>query len=183
MKRLALLAVSVLMLSGCASVISEQSRKLVDPNIQFGQLREKPDAYVGKYVMVGGRIVTVKNTKEGGVLEVVQFHLDSSGMPQATDQTGGRFLATSTDFLDNAVFKPGRLITLVGEVKGKKTMPLDQIEYTYPVIAMREYYLWTETDYDRDYFYPPLPYYDPYYFGYGAPYWMRPYEPVPPRWR
>jgi outer membrane lipoprotein len=38
------------------------------------------------------------------------------------------------------------MITLVGEVKGQKTMRLDNVEYIYPLLAVREVYLWRPED-------------------------------------
>lgn len=67
----------------------------------------------------------------------------------------------------------------MGEVKGHKVMPLDQIEYSYPVIAVRELYLWQEQE---KYGYPyPYPYYYPYN---PNDYWWRsrPFRPGPFWW-
>ncbi len=172
----------MLVLSGCAHAISDEGHRLVDPAITFSRLRENPDAQLGKYVLVGGSIAGVKNSKEGAQLEIVQADLDSSDAPTNIYHSDGRFLATSPALLDPFIYKPGRLVTIVGEVKGQRTMPLDEVEYTYPVIAIREIYLWKE--YAVEYGYPyPLPSiyynYDPYYWGYApGSYWYRPMGPV-----
>lgn len=174
-------------LTGCAHVISDQSRLLVDPTVSYAMLREKPDSFVGKYVLVGGVIAGVKNTGSGSQLEVMQVALDETGMPENTFRSEGRFLAVSESFLDAMIFKPGRLVTLVGEVKGKKTMPLDEVDYTYPLVAIREIHVWKSYDYEKGYPYPAPPppyyYYDPYYYGYWpGPYWYRPLGPAYRRW-
>ena len=161
--------------AGCAHVISEESLRLVDRSLSFVQLKENPDRYVGSYALLGGAIASVSNTKQMGQLEVVQFQLDSDNMPAGSYNSGGRFLAQTDGFLDPLVYKPGRLVTIVGEVKGHKTMPLDQIEYDYPIIAIREIYLWRPVDV-RSY---PYPYYYPYY---PYDYWWHPYGPWSPWW-
>ncbi|KAF0219789.1 MAG: outer membrane [Geobacteraceae bacterium] len=166
---------AMLLMSGCAHVISDQSMGLVDRTIAFGSLRENPEAFIGKYVLLGGSIVSTKNTNEGGELEVVQLPLDSSGSPEDSYNSGGRFLAVGSGFLDPAIYKQGRMVTVVGEVKGKRGMPLDEVEYTYPVIAIRELYLWKPSEIDR-YYYPSHGYYYPYYwydpwFDPWWPYW------------
>lgn len=178
MVRIFTLAVAGLMLlSGCARVISDQSRSLVDPTVQFTKLRENPDAFIGKTVLLGGRIASVRNTKEGGVLEIVQFDLDGD-VPQDSFISHGRFLATSVDFLDALIYKADRQVTLVGEVKGKKILPLDEVEYTYPVVAIREIFLWKPADNEKYLLSPPSRY-NPYYYGYGSePYWDRPSLPA-----
>ena len=186
MKKLLLMSLLALVtLSGCAHVISEEARRLVDPAVTFTKLRENPDASIGKYVMLGGVIAGAKNTKEGGVLEVVQVDLECDGIPEETFRTGGRFLATTPSFLDIMVYKTGRLVTIVGEVKGKKTFPLDEIDYSYPVISIREIHVWKTNESEQGYPYPtPGPYlYDPYYYGYWpGPYWYRPLGPAFKRW-
>ena len=184
---LPLILLGVTLLAGCSPpVISEESRRLVDSHLTFVQLKDNPDAFIGKYVMVGGVIAGVKNTKDGSQLEVMQVRLDDSGMPEDVFHTEGSFLALSHDFLDSMIFKPGRLVTLVGEVKGKKVMPLDEVDYTYPVLAIKEIHIWKTYNAESGYPYPvPGPYYnyDPYYYGFWpGPYWYRPLGPVYRRW-
>lgn len=168
MKRLLYAMMPVwLLMAGCAHVISDQSMRLVDRTITFNRLRENPDAFGGKYVLVGGIIASVKNTNAGGQLEVVQLPLDSSGTPEDSYASGGRFLAVSPGFLDALIYKQGRMVTLVGEVKGKRVMPLDEVEYGYPVVAMKEIYLWKEYERER------YPYSGPGYYPY---YWYDPWD-------
>lgn len=84
------------------------------------------------------------------------------------------------------IFKPGRLVTLVGEIKGKKVQPLDEVDYSYPVVAIKEIHVWKSQDYESGYPYPtpaPYYYYDPYWYGFWpGPYWHRPLGPVYRRW-
>ncbi|HEY6839028.1 MAG TPA: Slp family lipoprotein, partial [Geobacteraceae bacterium] len=72
-----------------------------------------------------------------------------------------------------------RLVTLVGEIKGKKTRPLDYVDYTYPVVSIKELHLLKGYQTDEEFPYPPPPpYYDPYYFGHWPDvYWFRPLGP------
>lgn len=174
-----LLGTALLALSGCAHVISEESRRLVDPTLTFARMRENPDAYSGRYVMLGGIIAGVKNSREGGELEVVQFDLDRSDMPENVYSSGGRFLVTSPAFLEAMVYKVGRLVTVVGEVKGTRSRTLDSVDYTYPVISLKEIHLWRTYEAEQGYPYPPpAPYYDPYYYGHWPDsYWYRPLGP------
>ena len=163
-----------LIIPGCTRVISEQSRRMVDTNADFLQVRDNLDKFIGKHIMLGGRIAGVKNSPEGTVIEIVQFDLTDNGAPIDSFISAGRFLATSSDFLDAMIFRKGMLITLVGEIKGRRTQRLDEMEYIYPVIAMREWYLWPGSDWEKSGYYPPqAPMYDPYYYGYGfEPYWF-----------
>jgi outer membrane lipoprotein len=183
MKKLLILPLlAFLFLSGCAHVISEAARNQVDQSITFGKLRGNPEAFIGKNAMLGGIVVVAKNTKEGGQLEIVQFKLDELGFPIESSNSGGRFLATTPDFIDAMVYSPRRMVTIVGEVKGKKVLPLDEVDYTYPVISIKEIYAWKVQESERGFPYPaPGSYnnYDPYYYGYDVPpYWYRPSGPV-----
>jgi outer membrane lipoprotein len=181
MRQLILLIISsVVLFTGCAAVISEQSRKLVDTNDSFKVIKQTPEAYIGKHVMLGGRIANVRNSAEGAQLEIVQFDLSSTGYPEETFLSYGRFLATNGSYMDPMVYRRGMLITLVGEIKGKKTMRLDDMDYTYPVLTMREWYIWRGSDLEKGYVYPsPIPAYDPYSYGFGVePSLQRPYSPV-----
>lgn len=187
MKKITLLVLSLALtvLAGCAHVISDESRRLVDPTVSYPSLKESPDSYTGKHVMLGGVIVGIKNSREGTQLEVMEVRLDESGMPEDAFRSEGRFLAVTDRFLDSMIFKPGRLITLVGAVKGKKALPLDEVDYIYPLIAIKEIHVWKSYDYEQGYPYPLPPpyYYDPYYYGHWpGPYWYRPLGPIYRRW-
>jgi outer membrane lipoprotein len=173
-----LLFASFLFIAGCAHVISDESRKLVDPTIHFQNLRTDPDAYVGKYVKLGGTIAGVQNTKDGSQLEVVQSPLESDDLPEeVSHSSGGRFLATTPGFLDPIVYKAGRRVTVVGQVQGKKTLPIDQVEYAYPIISIREIHVWRKSEYEQPQYPPPGYFSDPFWYG-GPPYWWyrRPYK-------
>jgi outer membrane lipoprotein len=183
MKRLILATATtaaLLLFTGCAQILSENARRMADRSIQFDQIRENTDVYQGKMVILGGAIASVKNSKEGGRIEVVEFPLDSTMYPSG-EHSRGRFLAVTGDFIDPMVFKRARSVTVFGEVKGKKTLPLDETDYTYPVIEIREMHLWPEPT-PETVLYPPPYYYDPYYF-YGpfdpwyGPYSHRPFGP------
>lgn len=136
------LALLLFCLAGCTPIISKESLGTVDRGISFAELRQAPEKYVGKVLLLGGGIAGVRNTPDGGELEVVQFATDESGEITDTAASGGRFIAWSSGFIDPALYRPGLLVTLVGEVRGKKTMLLGEVEYTYPVLAIREMHLW-----------------------------------------
>lgn len=174
MKCLMMIAAAFLLLSGCAHVISEDSRSLVDPAITFSSLRAAPDSFVGKYVMLGGVLAGVRNDKDGSRLEVVQTPLESDDLPEeASHASGGRFLAVTTAFLDPLVYKTGRRVTLVGQVQGKQALPIDQTDYIYPVLTIREIHVWKKSEINPPDYPPPGYYYDPFWWGPPYPWWYR----------
>lgn len=139
MRKLRIVALSTLLfLTGCAHYISEPSRAQADPSITFGKLRSDPDAFRGKFVVLGGTVAAVTRTREATYLEVVQYNVDSRELPDVVTPSGGRFLATTPGILDAVRYKPGALVTMMGEVVGSKVQPLQGMPYTYPVIAVKE---------------------------------------------
>src|SRR2546422_6264118 len=60
---------------------------------------------------------------------------------------------------------------MIAEVTGAKTLPLDEVEYTYPTMKIRTLKIWPEDRYVRPW---PYPYY-PYLYRY-------PYHPFYPFW-
>jgi outer membrane lipoprotein len=128
--------------AGCKPPFPKEAMERVNRSLTFRELRNDPDKYAGSWVLLGGMIVTAKNTKEGTLLEILQRPLDSDGRPLQTDATDGRFLLLSASFLDTAVYHPGRLITTIAESAGKRELPLDDVLYQYPFCTSRELHLW-----------------------------------------
>ena len=163
--------------AGCAHVISTEVRNQVDEGITFRQVFQSPDAYKGKVVVWGGTIINTTHQKEGTLVEVLQKPLDIEEQPEDVDRSEGRFLVFHEGFLDDAVYAKGRRITVAGEVIGSRKMPLGEIEYTYPVVTIRELHLWPERSKER---YAPYPYwyypgwYDPWYDPWWDP-WYGPW--------
>ena len=137
-----LLPLILLWVTGCAPPFSKETLATVDRNISFEELRKKAEQYTGKRVLVGGVIAHTKNTDEGTFIEVVQKSVTRRGRPRDTDVTKGRFLIISKEFLVPELFRKGRLLTVVGDVAGMKVLPLDQIDYRYPLIMSKELHLW-----------------------------------------
>lgn len=136
-----LLFIALLGCTACTLPISQPSLDLVDRDISFSALHQDPDRYVGRYLLLGGMIAAVRNTSTGSELEVVQFATDRNGRITATDNSGGHFLVQLATFSEPAVYQ-GRLVTLVGKVKGQVQARLDEIDYLYPVLTAQEIHLW-----------------------------------------
>jgi outer membrane lipoprotein len=167
-------------ISGCASVISRGVLQQVDPNVTFASVFKNPDAYRGKVVVWGGVIISASNLKEGTLIEVLEKPLGFQKRPSGGDETGGRFLALYDGYLDTAVFAKGREVTVAGVIQGGRTKRLDEIDYRYPLIAIKEIHLWKNDDGAPPPFYPYAygywgrfhywPY-DPFWYSLGYPYW------------
>jgi len=141
--RLVPLFAAVMLFAGCARPFPSQITDRVDRKISFSDLQKNPGIHKGKWVMFAGIIVDSRIEQDGSTyLEVVQKPADSFGEPLQTDESGGRFIAVSKQFLDPAVYQGGRVITVVGEVVGDSVRPLGGMAYRYPLLAVKALHLW-----------------------------------------
>ena len=158
--RILVCALALCALAGCSQhVISQEALLLTDQTVPFAAVRENPAAHVGRHLLLGGAVARISNTPAGAELEVVQFPLGSSDRPDEKKGSEGRFLARSREFLDPLIYKPGRMVTLVGKVTGEVTRPLDGVDYRYPILEVREIHVWRPED-------PYAP--SPVHFGIGV---------------
>ena len=79
------------------------------------------------------------------------------------------------EFLDPATLPPGTRVTVTGEVTGTMTLPLDETEYSYPVIEARHIEVMPPPEMAQARRGYPYPYMGP------GPYWG-PYGRWPYRW-
>jgi outer membrane lipoprotein len=141
-KRFVPIVCLMMLIAACAPVISQTTMSTVDKSIAFPALQQRPDVYKGKVVLLGGQIIATTVKSNETWIEILQKPLDSQQKPSDTDQSSGRFLVRFQGFLDPAIYMSGRNITVVGQVDGKLVRPLNEINYTYPVLAAKEHYLW-----------------------------------------
>ncbi len=124
-------------------VIPSSLKSHVDQQIDFAALRSNISAYEGRLILVGGEVLTAKRFRDHTQIEVLHCPLAAWLDPvRNRTRSQGRFLALQKDFLDPAIFPPGTRVTLVGEVTGSKTLPLDDVEYEYPVLSIHHLTVW-----------------------------------------
>lgn len=136
--RIIVLFVMIVLLGGCAHVMSDAGLKPVDRSLAYAELKKNPEALVGKQVLVGGMIAGTRSSGDVIMLEVVQLELFNNGVPDESSRSGGRFLALSSELIDPLLYRPGNLVTLIGEVRGKRIQKLESVDYPYPLIAVKE---------------------------------------------
>lgn len=142
------------------------------PPITFAQVKTTPDSFKGQSVVFGGVVLSAKRLKDGTRIEILQLPLDRSSRPGMNlTQSEGRFVAIQREFLDPATLPYGTRVTVTGEVNGSITMPLDETDYTYPVIEIKKLQVWEGTD-DAPSRLRPYPGVGPYWAPpYWSPYW------------
>lgn len=134
-----IIAFLIAFLPSCAPVISQA---VVDKSASISFQEAK--RHVGKIIILGGTIINVVGTPKGIEWEVLQRQLGYGMEPLVNDKSFGRFIVQSDIMMDVSLFKKGQKITFAGEIVGTETRPLDQTNYTYLVLRMKEYYLWPE---------------------------------------
>jgi outer membrane lipoprotein len=140
-----LLPLFMTLLVGCSSLraVPESYVTQVDKSVRFSELKQSPGSYRGRTILEGGRILDIKPLKDGSWIEVLQLPLDRWDMPQKdTTQSGGRFLAMKSDFIDPAVLHPGMWVTIVGEIAGATTRQIGEVDYIYPTLKIQYLKAW-----------------------------------------
>jgi outer membrane lipoprotein len=167
------LALSLFLLSACASPIYRAYREAAAPDLTFDMVLEEPDAYKGKTVIWGGVIFRTVNTGKGGSLFVLETPLGHMDKPGGGDEARGRFIAEGPYYLDPLIYERGRKVTVAGVVEGKRAVAglEGKQPYVYPVLKIGQLYLWRRepADYPPGNLGWPGGWYDPYYWQYGGP--------------
>jgi outer membrane lipoprotein len=131
-----------LLLSGCVSGISKQARSRVTYNGSFIELQTHVEANSGAVVLLGGRILDIKQVGKSTEITVLQMPLDNRDRPQNSDRSQGRFLVQADRHLDPEVFEKGLRIAVVGKVVGADIRTIDAYDYTFPKLQAIEIKLW-----------------------------------------
>ena len=172
-----LCAVTAVLLGGCASVVPEAIRSAAPGNVQVTQVHEHPQQYRGTVVRWGGNIIRTRNERDHTVIEVVARNLDSDGRPLEEDRSLGRFLVKVHGFLDPAIYKPERKLTVRGRIEGVVEQAIGEYRYAYPVVQADDIYLWKPLPPPQAY--PPYPYYNPIFYDPWYPWGWPYYRPWP----
>ena len=174
MKMIRLLPIAGLVLmaalaSGCAGPLSKDLLRQTDPSVTVGSVAAKPDAHKNSLVVWGGTIISTRTYQDNTVIEVLEKPLDYQKRPKYVDTSSGRFKARYSGFLDPSLFRYDRDITVIGRVVGTETSAVGDYQYTYPVVEVREYYLWPRRT--PDYYNSGYPTYYPYYSPFYGSWW------------
>ncbi len=165
---------ALLVLPGCVTshLVAPETEPQIARDIPFESLKAEPAKFTGRLVVLGGKVLSAKRLKEGTQIEVLQLPLDRTDMPILNlERSTGRFLAYQTEFLDPAKLPAGTAVSMIAAVIGAKTMPLDEVEYTYPTVTIRTLKIWSESEYWRPW---------PRSYLYPSPYYRYPFHPFYP---
>ncbi len=135
--------ISLLLASCGPKLIPDEIEAHIDPTLSFEEIIENPETHLGKKILLGGEIIETHIYEKGSEIEILQKPLDSGRAPRYTDVSLGRFFLADSTFLDPAIFKSGRRITIVGVVKGMKSKQIGEGERRYPLLEKEFLHLWS----------------------------------------
>jgi outer membrane lipoprotein len=155
MRALVLVAVFI---AGCApSPFPEDLTRSVDRALTLRELRSDPTAHLGARIILGGEVLATTPKPGETEIEVLSRTLRAGDVPERGDSTAGRFLVRSPEFLDPAIYAPGRRLTVLGTVAGRSERRVGNLPYVYPVISAERVKLWPKETAWVGGEYPPLP--------------------------
>ncbi len=165
---------SLFLLFSC-SPFSSKALKQVDVTVPFQEVQKAPQKYINKNVLWGGQIIDMSVKTNGTFIKVVDKDLDRGKRPKEGDVSEGRFIVHYPGFLDPAIYKPGRELSVIGTISGVDVQPVGELLYTYPVLESKQLHLWERrAKYRRPAYwdypvvpfpYDSYPYYPPYLYG------------------
>ncbi len=123
---------------GCASGISQQARLQVNYHGSFLELQRNADEHNGKVAILGGKVIETVRSETASEITVLHLPLDWRNRPEDNDQSQGRYLIRSKEFLDPAIYAKGTLLTVVGRIHGSEVRSIGEFEYAYPIIEAIE---------------------------------------------
>jgi len=165
---LATILSAVILVCGCALTGGHTNTvPSSPPSPTFVQVKSAPESYNGQPATFGGKVLGARRLKEGTRIEILQLPLTDSLQPTTDLSTSqGRFVALQKEFLDPATIPAGTFLTVTGEMGGSVTLPLDETEYTYPLMHVTNLRVWSEQDEEPPRIRRPLgpgPYWGPYW--------------------
>ena len=162
------IAVSALFMAACTgvSVVPDELEEEVNQAISFSQVLETPLQYKGQTLVVGGQVLSARRLENSTQITILQLPLNGNMKPgESLQNSQGRFIAIEEEFLDPATLPFGTRVTIVGEVSGMVTVPLDETTYDYPTLVIKQLTVWSAPATDQVY----RAY--PYGYPYWGPYW------------
>lgn len=152
------LVCAAVFLAGCASSpFPEELARTADRALTLSELRRDTAAHVGARVILGGEVLATTPKPGETEIEILSRPLLAGDVPERSDSTSGRFLVRTPEFLDPAIYAPGRRLTILGIVRGRSERRVGDLPYAYPVISAERIKLWPKDSPWVGGEYPPLP--------------------------
>lgn len=146
LSRFRLIAGLILFFSAACTpkIIPDDILEKVDQDLTFEAILDQPDRHLGKIILLGGEIIEIRNLQENTEIEILQKPLDAGRAPRFSDTSKGRFFVIAPSFLDPALYKSGRRITVIGRIKGSRLRKFKASERQYPLLEKEHLTLWPQ---------------------------------------
>jgi len=135
--------VSMIFISACA-VSPRFDTSQVDLVLTPAAVVSKLETSQNKKVLWGGVIINTSNQKQHSVIELLAYPLDSSYLPLRDQKPLGRCLIKHSGFLEPSEYAQGRMITVLGSIKGLQKGNVGESVYQYPEILSQQLHLWSK---------------------------------------
>ncbi|ASF45308.1 Slp family lipoprotein [Methylovulum psychrotolerans] len=175
----AYLLLCCVLLTACSSLPPAIS----DPphyDLSYSEASQNLTKYKNAPVRWGGVIVDVANEENRSLIQILSYPLSSQGRPLTDQPHQGRFVISSPEFLDPAVYEKDTQITVAGMLAGEIDRTVDKKVLHLPLLSLTALHLWP--DYTNNPMYGSYGTYNAYY---GYPGWggafYRPIFFPPPR--
>ena len=165
---------ALVLVAGCTKpykdTVSPDLANQLNDSLSFAQIKSNPEDYKGKLVVLGGQVLSAKRLQDSTELIILHLPLLDEREP-TTELTNsqGRYIAYQEEFLDPATVPAGTRVTLVGELSGSVTQKLDETDYTYPTLTIKQFKVWPDYSSEYSRYSQPYPYLGPYPYAY--PFW------------
>ena len=165
-----LLAICLLLLSACANL----PPAIEDPplfDLSYNQATQDIAHFKNAPVRWGGVVIDVENEQNASFVKVLYYPLNRYGRPQLDEPSAGRFLFTSTEFLDPAIYTKDTEITVAGTIAGDVERTVGRKTLRLPLILSTTIHLWPAYVQSNYYGYGGYGGYGWGDYGGGYPYW------------
>ena len=137
-----LLAAAVLSLAACTPApLYKPAANVV--HVPPSAVAQAPERFRHANVIWGGRIIKVTNLDDRTKIELLAYPLDRGQRPQTDEGAHGRFIAVVPGYLEPLTYPPGRLMTVIGSIKGVHSGTVGKADYAFPLVKADDYHLWT----------------------------------------
>jgi outer membrane lipoprotein len=131
------------LLAGCGARIPATLQSQVSWELGFAEIRRQPEAYIGRLVALGGSVLQIEAVDQGYRAVVSELPLDPSRhRPVANQPPRGLFLLLLPRRTLPPDLRPGREVTVVGEVLGKGTLTGAAEAEALPLLEERHTHVW-----------------------------------------
>lgn len=125
----------------CAPVIPRAILSQVDRTIPMASVARDPEPFIGKGVLWGGTVLSIRNLKDATEMQILERPLDGNH-PDLEGPSSGRFLVVFGGFVDPALYPQGTAVTVAGRVTGLRAIPMDEVEIRVPVLDVLHIHIW-----------------------------------------